>query len=67
MDVTVFTGEHDHFLPVEANQKIADNFKQGRFVALPNADHMFHVEQFRPTVRTILGALKPHDQAILAA
>ena len=67
MDVTVFTGEHDHFLPVEANMKIADTFENGRFISLPNADHMFHVEQFRPTVRTILDSIKPVYERTLAA
>lgn len=51
---TVFTGEYDHFLPVETNKRIADSFPRGRFVAIPNADHMFHVEQTKLTVRTIL-------------
>lgn len=56
VETTVFTGEHDSFTPVEANKMVAKAFKRGRFVAIPNADHMFHVEQFRITVNTILEA-----------
>jgi len=61
---TVFTGEYDSFVPVEENKKVAAAFKRGRFLSIPNADHMFHVEQFRLTVSTILeAALGPNPDA----
>ncbi len=54
---TVFTGEHDNFVPVEANQRIADSFKNGEFIAVPDADHMIHVEKFRTMIDIVLGAI----------
>lgn len=68
VDATVFTGEHDHFLPIEDNKRVAASFKRARFVALKDADHMFHVEQFRQTVETILDGLRgEREQLPLAA
>nr|WP_281500719.1 alpha/beta hydrolase [Kordiimonas marina] len=64
VDATVFTGEHDHFLPVSANQRVAASFKRSRFISIPDADHMFHVEQFRATVQTILSGLKDEDDKL---
>ena len=58
VDATVFTGEHDHFVPVAANQRVADSFKNGRFIAVPDADHMIHVEKFRTMIDIVLGAVK---------
>lgn len=54
---TVFTGAHDNFVPVEANQRIADSFKNGQFIAVPDADHMIHVEKFRTMIDIVLGAI----------
>ncbi|MFC3050890.1 alpha/beta fold hydrolase [Kordiimonas pumila] len=62
IETTVFTGEHDSFTPVEDNKTVAKAFKRGRFVSIPNADHMFHVEQFRTTVATILEAAIGHTE-----
>ncbi|MEX0298653.1 MAG: alpha/beta fold hydrolase, partial [Kordiimonas sp.] len=39
---TVFTGEHDTFVPIDENKRVAAAFKRGKFVALKEADHMFH-------------------------
>ncbi|WP_262689655.1 alpha/beta fold hydrolase [Kordiimonas aestuarii] len=58
VDATVFTGEHDHFVPVAANQRVADSFRRGRFIAVPDADHMIHVEKFRTMIDIVLGAVR---------
>lgn len=57
VDTTVFAGEMDHFVPVEANKKIASAFKRGRFIEIPDADHMIHVEKFRTMIGIIHDAL----------
>lgn len=57
VDATVFTGEHDHFVPVAANKRVAASFKRGRFIAVPDADHMIHVEKFRTMIDIVLGAI----------
>lgn len=67
IETTVFTGEHDSFVPIEENKRVAAAFKRNKFVALPNADHMFHVEQFRLTVSTILEGILGDDGQDLAA
>lgn len=67
IETTVFTGEHDTFVPIDENKRVAAAFKKSRFVSIPNADHMFHVEQFRRTVATILEAIQGNDKHDLAA
>lgn len=57
VEATIFTGEHDHFVPISANQRVADSFKRGRFIAVPGADHMIHVEKFRTMIEIIHGSL----------
>lgn len=54
---TVYTGEYDHFVPVEANMRVAEAFRRGRFISVPDADHMVHVERFRTNVDVILNAI----------
>lgn len=67
IETTVFTGEHDTFVPLEDNKRVASAFKRGKFVTIPNADHMFHVEQFRATVATILDGILGDDKHRVAA
>lgn len=67
IETTVFTGEHDTFVPIADNKRVAAAFKRGRFVTIPNADHMFHVEQFRLTVATILEAICGDNEYNVAA
>jgi len=62
---TVYTGEHDNFVPVEANMRVAKSFPQGRFISVPDADHMVHIERFRTNVRVILDSIKPWQQGPL--
>lgn len=57
IETVVFTGEYDSFTPPESNKRVANAFKRSRYVSIANADHMFHVEQFRKTVDTILGGV----------
>ena len=65
---TVYTGEHDNFVPVEANIRVANSFPQGRFISIPDADHMVHIERFRTNVRVILDSIQPwHEANYLAA
>ena len=59
---TVYTGEHDNFVPVEANIRVANSFPQGRFISIPDADHMVHIERFRTNVRVILDGIKPWQE-----
>jgi len=54
---TVFTGEHDTFVSVEDNMRVAAAFKRSQFIVLPDSDHMFHIQQHRLTVETILDAI----------
>lgn len=61
VDATVFAGALDQFVPVEANQRIADAFKRGRFIAIEGADHMIHVEKFRVMIDIIHEALARDD------
>lgn len=67
IETTVFTGEYDSFVPIEENKRVAAAFKKSRFVTIPNADHMFHVEQFRLTVTTILEAILGNNEHDIAA
>jgi pimeloyl-ACP methyl ester carboxylesterase len=64
---TVYTGEFDNFVPVEANIRVANSFPRGRFISVPNADHMVHVERFRTNVRIILDSIQPWDDKELSA
>nr|WP_231727166.1 alpha/beta fold hydrolase [Kordiimonas lipolytica] len=57
VEATIFTGVHDHFVPVEANMAVANSFKNGRFIAVPDADHMIHVEKFKRMIQIIHEAL----------
>jgi pimeloyl-ACP methyl ester carboxylesterase len=57
VEATIFTGEHDHFVPVVANERVAASFRRGRFIAVPDADHMIHVEKFRRMIEIIHDAL----------
>lgn len=57
IEATIFTGEHDHFVPVEANERVAAAFKNGRFIAVPGADHMIHVEKFKRMIEIVHEAL----------
>lgn len=50
----VSTGEHDIFVPPEANQLIANAVPRGRYMPIAGADHMIHVIQFKKTIQTIL-------------
>ena len=59
---TVYTGEYDHFIPVEANIRVANSFPQGRFLSVPDADHMVHVEKFRTNVQVILDGVMPQSE-----
>jgi len=59
---TVYTGEYDNFVPVEANIRVANSFSQGRFISIPNADHMVHVEKFRTNVQVILDGIMPQAE-----
>lgn len=51
---TVYSGEHDNFIPSKANIRVANSFRRGRFISVPDADHMVHVEKFRANVQVIL-------------
>lgn len=64
---TVYAGEHDHFIPVSANMRVANAFPKGRFISIPDADHMVHVEKFRMNVATILSGLEydPDAEALM--
>ncbi|NVJ99160.1 MAG: alpha/beta fold hydrolase [Alphaproteobacteria bacterium] len=57
VDATVFAGELDQFVPIEANKKVAAAFKRGRFIAIADADHMIHVEKFRTMIDIIHEAI----------
>lgn len=63
VETTIFTGEHDHFVPVAANQRVADAFKRGRFISVPDADHMIHVEKFRTMIEIVHEALAEPEAA----
>lgn len=67
VETTVFTGEHDSFTSPSDNKLVASAFKHNHFTLIPNADHMFHVEQFRATVNTILDAILGKDEYHVAA
>lgn len=59
VETTIFTGEHDHFVPVDANIRVAESYKRGRFISVPGADHMIHVEKFRRMVEIVLTTIAP--------
>ena len=60
VDTMVMVGEHDHFLPVEANQLVANAFKRSELRIIPKADHMAHVEQRKVVIRMIIDAIGDH-------
>jgi len=59
---TVYTGEHDHFIPAAANIRVANSFSRGRFISVPDADHMVHIEKFRTNVDVILGGIAENSE-----
>lgn|GEM_PF-1431298 len=63
VEATIFTGEHDHFVPVDANLKVANSFKNGRFIAVPGADHMIHVEKFKRMIEIIHDTLADKEDS----
>lgn len=67
VETTVIVGEMDHFVPVAANQRVADAFQRSTMVAIPNADHMVHVEQRKAFVKVILDALQDEVELEVAA
>ena len=54
LEVLCFTGEFDHFVPLSCSAEIASAFAASEVRMIPNADHMFHIEQFRMTVDLML-------------
>ena len=67
VETTVIVGEMDHFVPVEANRRVANAFNRSELRVIPNADHMVHVEQRKAFVQEILVALDDHYPFLKAA
>jgi len=63
---TVYTGEHDHFIPVAANIRVANSFPRGRFISVQGAGHMVHIEKFRTNVEVILSGITGLGESELA-
>lgn len=64
---TIYTGEHDHFIPVDSNIRVANSFPRGRFISVPGADHMVHVEKFRANVDVILSGISKNSEIVFPA
>lgn len=57
VNTTVLVGKYDHFIPVDANERVANAFKRSNFVVVDNADHMIHVEKFKDFINIILDGI----------
>lgn len=56
-----FTGEHDPYVTPSRCLSLAKQIPHAKFEALPNADHLFHLEQPEQTVRLITSYLNEPD------
>ena len=49
----VFTGEYDEFTRPEHCEEIANAIPEALFTTIKNADHLFHLQQFKTTVELL--------------
>jgi len=57
---TVIAGEHDQFVPLEANREVAQAFRHGSLQVIHGADHMMHVQKRKEFVRLVMDATEAH-------
>lgn len=63
----VFTGEHDRFTPAKRLSEFSQFCQDLRIVWLPDADHMYHLEQTEKTLSLIDGFVHAVSQGAIRA